>query len=91
MSPQREFFTFFWGGATVFSFFLRYSLFTDTGTDESNAKMQTYIWSLVCTKNIAGYDFPSKGLTPYGDNDVKGEFNGDFGFNAFKIRIRRKL
>lgn len=62
---------------------LRYSLFTDTGTDESNAKMQAYIWSLVCTKNIAGYDFPSKGLTPYGDNDVKGEFNGDCGFNAF--------
>lgn len=62
---------------------LRYSLFTDTGTDDSNAKMQAYIWALVCTKNMAGYDFPSKSLTPYGDNDVKGEFNGDYGFNAF--------
>lgn len=62
---------------------LRYSLFTETGTDDSNAKMQAYIWALVCTKNMAGYDFPSKGLTPYGDNDVKGEFNGDYGFNAF--------
>lgn len=62
---------------------LRYSLFTDTGTDDSNAKMQTYIWALTCTKNMAGYDFPSKELTPYGDNDVKGEFNGTYGFNAF--------
>ncbi len=63
---------------------LRYSLFTDINeTDFTNAKMQAYIWSLVCTKNIAGYDFPSNKLTQYGDNDVKGEFNGDYGFTAY--------
>ena len=70
---------------------LRYSLFTDIDeTDFTNAKMQSYIWALVCTKNIAGYDFPSNKLTSYGDNDVKGEFNGDYGFNAYITNPKSK-
>ena len=62
---------------------IRYSLFTDIGEPDGKEKMQAYIWSLMCTMNMAGYEFPQKNLTPYGDNDVKGEFNGDYGFNAF--------
>ena len=62
---------------------IRYSLFTDIGEADGKEKMQAYIWSLMCTMNMAGYEFPQEKLTPYGDNDVKGEFNGDYGFNAF--------
>ena len=70
---------------------LRYSLFTDINeTDFTNAKMQAYIWSLMCAKNMAGYDFPSNKLTQYGDNDVKGEFNGDYGFNAYITNPKSK-
>lgn len=61
---------------------IRYSLFTDTAADDSDAKMQAYVWTIMCINNMAGYEFPVKKITPYADNDVKGEFNGDYGFNA---------
>lgn len=62
---------------------LRYSLFTDTGSQKDDAKIQTYVWSTMCLYNMCGFETPKGTLTPYGDNDVKGEFNGTCGFNAY--------
>lgn len=62
---------------------LRYSLFTDTGSEKDDAKIQAYVWSTMCLYNMCGFETPKGTLTSFKDDDVKGEFNGTCGFNAF--------
>lgn len=63
---------------------MTYSLFKDTGVSEENCKVEVYIWTLLCTMNISGISSESlPRLTMFGDNDVKGEFNGDCGTTNF--------
>ncbi|WP_428768643.1 hypothetical protein V1L52_08180 [Treponema sp. HNW] len=62
---------------------LRYSLFTDMGEDDSDIKMQYAMWVFMCINNIAGFEVPSNIISSFNDNDVKNEFNGNFGCTAF--------
>lgn len=62
---------------------VRYSLFTDIGKDDSDLKMQFAMWVFMCLNNIAGYEVPANAISSFNDEDVKKEFNGDFGCTAF--------
>mgnify|MGYP006916045053 CR=1 FL=1 len=62
---------------------LRYSLFTDTGGSQTDLKLQFSMWVFMCLNNIAGYEVPSSAISTFNDDDVKDEFNGDFGCMAF--------
>ena len=62
---------------------LRYSLFADTGTTKEDLKLQFAVWVFMCLNNIAGYEVPGNTISFFDDNDVKKEFNGDFGYTTF--------
>lgn len=62
---------------------VRYSLFTDTGEDESDLDIQYAMWVFMCLNNIAGFDVPGDVISSFNDSDVKREFNGDFGCTVF--------
>lgn len=62
---------------------LRYSLFTDLGGDRETLKMQYAMWVYMCANNIAGFEVPAGAFSNFNDDDVKNEFNGDFGCTAF--------
>lgn len=62
---------------------LRYSLFTDIGGKQDDLKMQYAMWVYICTNNIAGFDVEEKSFSNFNVDDVKKEFNGDFGCTAF--------
>lgn len=62
---------------------IRYSLFTDTGTDDSDLQTQYALTVLMCLNNIAGYEVPQNAVSLFREEDVKKEFNADFGCTAF--------
>lgn len=62
---------------------VRYSLFTDVGEDDSDLKMQYVMQVFMCINNIAGFEVPGSAISSFKDDDVKKEFNGDFGCTAF--------
>lgn len=62
---------------------VRYSLFTDIGEDDSNLQIQYFMWVFMCMNNIAGFEVPGNAIANFNNNDVKKEFNGDFGCTAF--------
>ena len=62
---------------------LRYSLFADTGTTKEDLNLQFAMWVFMCLNNIAGYEVPGNTISSFDDNDVKKEFNGDFGCTTF--------
>ncbi|MBP5359623.1 MAG: hypothetical protein J6Y69_10655 [Treponema sp.] len=62
---------------------LRYSLFTDCGGDDCDLEIQYAMWVYMCLNNVAGYEVPGDAISSFNDEDVKYEFNGDFGCTAF--------
>ena len=62
---------------------LRYSLFTDCGEDDNDLQIQYAMWVFMCINNIAGFEVPSNSISSFNKEDVKKEFNGDFGCTAF--------
>jgi hypothetical protein len=61
---------------------LRYSLFKKTENNVRNIREVFSIFSTVIIRNIAGYEIDSSNIVFFDDNDVKNEFNGDFGMVA---------
>ena len=62
---------------------LRYSLFTDLGGDQKTLKLQYAMWVYMCANNISGFEVPASSFSNFNDEDVKNEFNGNFGCTAF--------
>lgn len=62
---------------------VRYSLFTDCGEDDSDLQIQYAMWVFMCINNIAGFEVPGNAISSFNNEDVKKEFNGDFGCTAF--------
>ena len=63
---------------------VRYSLFTDTGDgDDEDINAQYAMWVFMCLNNIAGYEVDGSNISVFNDDDVKKEFNGDFGCTTF--------
>ncbi len=62
---------------------VRYSLFTDIGEDDSDLQMQFAMLVFMCINNIAGFEVPGNSISSFNNDDVKKEFNGDFGCTAF--------
>ena len=62
---------------------LRYSLFTDVLKDNKDLQIQYAMWVYMCLNNIAGYEIPDNAISVFGENDVKEEFNGNFGCTTF--------
>lgn len=62
---------------------VRYSLFTDIGEDDSDLQMQFSMLVFMCINNIAGFEVPGNAISSFKNEDVKKEFNGDFGCTAF--------
>ena len=62
---------------------VRYSLFTDTGNDDSDLNLQFSMWVFMCLNNIAGFEVPFNAISSFNNSDVKNEFNGDFGCTVF--------
>ena len=62
---------------------VRYSLFTDKGEDDSDLQMQFAMLVFMCINNIAGFEVPGNSISSFNNDDVKKEFNGDFGCTAF--------
>ena len=57
---------------------MTYSLFKDTGVPGQDMKTEVFLWTRLCTLNVTGWDdIPQP--TFFGDDDVKGEFNGTCG------------
>jgi len=62
---------------------VRYSLFKDCGEDDSDLQVQYAMWVYMCISNIAGYEVPLNYVSSFRNEDVKNEFNGDFGCTIF--------
>ena len=62
---------------------VRYSLFTDCGEDDSDLQIQYAMWVFMCISNATGFEVPNSAISKFNDDDVKKEFNGDFGCTAF--------
>lgn len=58
---------------------LRYSLFTDTGGSSESFNQQYVMLVFTCLSNIYGKPFPLENIKNFNPDDVKKEFNGDFG------------
>lgn len=58
---------------------LRYSLFTDTGGSEESFNQQYVALVFTTLSNIYGKPFPLGNIKNFNPEDVKKEFNGDFG------------
>jgi len=64
---------------------LRYTLFAQTEKNVQNIRSTVAVFSIMTIFNIAGFEFDLSEIYPFNDNDVKKEFNGDFGFVAMII------
>ena len=62
---------------------LRYTLFSQTENDIQNIREAFTIFSIIIIRNIAGFEVDLSGFSFFRDNDVKREFNGDFGIAGF--------
>lgn len=60
---------------------VRYSVFKDIGTDQSNRKKEIENLKKFCFQQIYGYDDGK--YANFNDNDAKAEFNADFGGTKF--------
>jgi hypothetical protein len=63
---------------------IRYIMFVEDGPI-NDIKMQAGFWSYIVTMNIAGDEKAIKNATIYKDEDVKNEFNADYGSFVFII------
>ena len=61
---------------------LRYTLFRQTEKNVQNIRDAVAVFSIMTMFNIAGYEFDLSNIFSFNDDDVKKEFNGDFGFVA---------
>jgi len=59
---------------------LRYTLFRQTEKNVQDIRKAVALMAIMTMFNIAGYEFDLSNISPFNDNDVKKEFNGDFGF-----------
>jgi hypothetical protein len=66
---------------TESSYQIRYSFFKQTNKDDPNIKMSYAFMLMPVIFNVAGYE--ETGASNFNDNDVKNEFNGDFGATVF--------
>jgi len=64
---------------------LRYTLFRQTEKNDQDIRKAVAVMAIMTMFNIAGYEFDLSKIYPFNDNDVKKEFNGDFGFVAMII------
>jgi len=67
---------------------MTYSLFADDGVSKEAEKARTevYVWTAMCILNVTGLAPDSlPNITPFADEDVRGEFNGDCGFTCFLL------
>lgn len=62
---------------------LRYTLFKQTENNMENIRDIFSIFSIMTIRNIAGYEVDLSQFQFFDDNDVKNEFNGDFGIAGF--------
>ncbi len=62
---------------------VRYSLFTDIGEDDNDLQIQFSMLVFMCINNIAGFEISENAISAFKNEDVKNEFNGDFGCTAF--------
>jgi hypothetical protein len=62
---------------------LRYSLFRQTENNIQNIREIFSVFSIMIIRNIAGYEVDLSQFQFFDDNDVKNEFNGDFGIAGF--------
>jgi len=62
------------------SYQIRYSFFKQTVNDSPDIKTAFSMYILPIIWNIAGYEIDK--ITNFNDNDVKNEFNGDFGLTC---------
>lgn len=63
---------------------VRYSLFTDIGEeDDEDLQIQFAMLVFMCINNITGFEVSGNDISSFNDEDVKKEFNGDFGCTAF--------
>jgi hypothetical protein len=60
---------------------IRYTFFKQTEMDYKNIRMAYSFLILPVIWNVAGYE--EEGISNFNDNDVKSEFNGDFGSTVF--------
>jgi hypothetical protein len=58
---------------------LRYTLFRQTENNVQNIRDAFTVFSIMTIRNIAGYEIDLSKFTFFNDNDVKNDFNGDFG------------
>lgn len=57
--------------------------FADCGKDDSDLQIQYIMWIFMCINNIAGFEVPGENITSFNNEDVKNEFNGNFGCTSF--------
>jgi hypothetical protein len=60
---------------------IRYTFFKQTNIDDPNIRISFSFWIMLNIMNIAGHE--NIRVSNFNDNDVKNEFNGDFGSAAF--------
>ena len=60
---------------------LRYTFFKQTNHDEPNIRAFFSFWAMINMMNVAGHE--NIRISNFNDNDVKNDFNGDFGTTAF--------
>jgi len=71
-------------------FEIRYSLFKQTADIPSfdDFKMQASVWAMMVITNITGSEPTTDNTGAFNDDDVKKEFNADFGINSFSSEIK---
>jgi hypothetical protein len=62
---------------------LRYTLFSQIENNVQSIRDVFTVFSIMIIRNIAGYDINLSNFVFFNDNDVKKEFNGDFGITGF--------
>jgi hypothetical protein len=67
------------------SYELRYTLFSQTEKNVQDIRNIFITFSIMVIYNIAGYEIDLSKFKFYNDNDVKKEFNGDFGIVGFIV------
>lgn len=64
----------------------RFTLFTDTGTNDDTRKMEYTMTALEYAEKAAGFPLEMDAFVPFADSDVADEFNADFGHTAFVVK-----
>ena len=63
---------------------IRYTLFAQTGSIK-DYKVQVAMWAMIVVQNIAGDETSVQNSSAFKDDDVKKEFNDDYGLTSFVL------